>query len=111
MTKDIIRLKHIINSIDKIFEYLLDKDYSAIDNESILQDAVARQFSIMGEAANNLSLEFRKSYPEIPWRDIADMRNKIIHEYFEVDNEILWKTYKDDLPNLKEQLIKILLNN
>ncbi|NOS66779.1 MAG: DUF86 domain-containing protein [Candidatus Peribacteraceae bacterium] len=66
--------------------------------------ACVRLFEILGEAANKLTPAFRKMHPDIPYADIVGMRNKLIHHYFEVDLEIFWKSYQDDLPLLKKIL-------
>ena len=67
-------------------------------------DAVVRNLEIIGEAANNIPEETTDKYPEIPWREMISMRNKVLHEYFGVDEEILWQTITNDLPPLKKQL-------
>ena len=61
-------------------------------------------FEILGEAAGKLTPVYRKANPAIPFADIVGMRNKLIHHYFEVDLEILWKAYEEDLPDLKKAL-------
>jgi len=73
----------------------------------MLQDAVIREIEIIGEATKNLSLEFRERYPDIPWRSITGMRDKVIHEYFGVDIDAVWDTATRDIPLLKEKLLKI----
>ncbi|MBL8078615.1 MAG: DUF86 domain-containing protein [Anaerolineales bacterium] len=74
----------------------------------LLQDGVIRQIEIVGEAARHISKDIRKTYPEIPWQDIAGMRDKLIHDYFGVDIEKVWDTARDDLPILKQQIEAIL---
>ena len=61
---------------------------------------------IIGEAARKLSDEFKKSKPEMPWIDIIGMRNKIVHDYFDIDNKFVWDTIKNDLPKLEQVLKK-----
>ncbi len=62
----------------------------------------------MGEAVRHISKDVRRTYPEIPWQDVAGMRDKLIHDYFGVDIEKIWLTAHEDLPVLKEQVIQIL---
>jgi uncharacterized protein with HEPN domain len=63
---------------------------------------------MIGEATKNLSRELRAKYREIPWKDIAGMRDKLIHEYFGVNLELVWVTIKNKLPEFKKQILKIL---
>ena len=70
--------------------------------------AIVRCFEIIGEAVNKIPDEIKRKYTKIPWIDIAGMRNKLIHEYFGIDCEILWKTIKYRIPELKEEMSKIL---
>ncbi len=63
---------------------------------------------IIGEATSNLENNFKKTYPEIPWRDIADFRNVLAHEYWDVDLEIVWRAVKEDIKVLEVALLPIL---
>ncbi len=72
------------------------------------QDAVLRNLEIIGEAVKNMSLNLKKKYQDIPWKDIARMRDKIIHFYFGVNLDIVWKIVEDKLPQLKKQIEDIL---
>lgn len=76
------------------------------DDETAL--ALARLLEIMGEAASRVTTELRERYPEILWRDIGDTRNRVIHEYFDVDMKIVEAIVRDDLPTLNERLKTIL---
>ena len=67
-----------------------------------------RKLEIIGEAVKNLSPELKKSYPQVPWKDIAGMRDKLIHGYFGINIERVWETVKQALPELKENVIIIL---
>lgn len=63
----------------------------------------------MGEAARHIPANVRRSYPEIPWQDIVDMRNKLVHEYFGIDLEVLWRTVQEDLPPLRDEIRGMLV--
>ncbi len=71
-------------------------------------DAVVRNLEVLGEAARHIPYNLRKKFPDIPWREISGMRNKLIHEYFGIDIEILQKTVYESLPKLKDPLSKML---
>ena len=105
---DTVFLKHILDAINLIEEYLKDKSYEEFKDNRMLQDAVIREIEIIGEAAKNLSKEFRNKHSDIPWRQIAGMRDKLIHGYFGVDLDAIWDTATMDVPSLKERLQEIL---
>jgi uncharacterized protein with HEPN domain len=102
-------LKDILDAISKIEKYTKNLSYEEFFNNLMVIDAVVRNLEIIGEATKNLSKEIKSQYPEIPWREMADMRNKLIHEYFGVDLDIVWKTVKHRIPELKKNLRKIKL--
>lgn len=110
MTKkdDAVFLRHILDAILKIEEYTNGVEYNKFIQDTLIQDGVIRQIEIIGEAAKNLSDNIRKKYPDIPWKDIAGMRDKLIHGYFGVDKDAVWDTAKKDIPILRQNLEKIL---
>ena len=103
--EDTVYLKHIRDAIARVEEYLQGVDEAEFRKSSLIQDAVIRQIEIIGEAVKRLSSQFRSSCPDIPWQDIAGMRDKLIHDYFGVDIEKVWITAQDDIPLLKRQIL------
>jgi uncharacterized protein with HEPN domain len=106
MKDDSVYVKHILDSIAKIEEYTEGLDFDKFCESNIAQSGVIRELEVIGEASKNLSSEFINSLPDVPWRDIGDMRNKLIHEYFNIDLEAVWKTAIEDLPKVKSVLEK-----
>jgi len=105
---DTVYLHHILDAINTIEEYLQGVNEENFKATRLLQDGTIRQIEVIGEAIRHISKDTRKTYPEIPWQDIAGMRDKLIHDYFGVDIEKVWDTAWQDLPVLKEQVIRIL---
>ncbi len=103
-------LKDILDCVDKIESYITGMSFEAFNNDAKTIDAVVRNIEIIGEAARSIPKEIIAQTPEIPWRKMSDTRNRVLHEYFEVDTSILWQTITEDLPPLKEQ-IKTLLES
>ena len=101
-------LEDILNSIDSIEEFTRDMDYDEFEQDKKTVFAVVRAFEIIGEAVKSIPKEIRQEYSDIPWRSMSGMRDKVIHGYFGVDNKVLWKTLKEDLPELRPKIKKIL---
>ena len=101
-------LQDIQNSVTKIFKYTTNIDYQEFVSNDMAKDAVERNFEIIGEAVKNLSEDFRNKYPNIPFKQIAGIRDKLIHDYFGVDYEIVWKTIKDKLPEFNSDIEKLI---
>lgn len=106
MKDDILYLGHIYDAIETIEQYVGSANYQQFLADKMMIDAVVRELEIIGEATSNLSKHFRSSHPEIPFRDIIDMRNVLIHDYAGVNTLIVWETCKNDLPPLKQAVKK-----
>lgn len=101
-------LEDIKISIKKIEKYTKDLTFDEFVNDTLKIDAVVRNLSIIGEAVKNTPKEIKSKHHDIPWNEIMGMRNKVIHEYFDTDEDILWKTIKEDLPIFKKQISGLL---
>ncbi len=100
----ILYLQDILNSLEKIEHYIQNSSFEQFQRDEKTIDAVVRNLEIIGEAARNIPSEFRDQHSAIPWEKMVSMRNKVLHEYFGVDEEILWKTVTEDLLTLKTQI-------
>ena len=105
---DRIYLDHIVVSFTKVVQYLDDVSYEAYFEDEEKQDAIIRKIEVAGEATKRLSPEFREKYVHIPWRAIAGMRDKLIHDYFDVDLDTVWETATKDIPDLIPEIESIL---
>jgi uncharacterized protein with HEPN domain len=105
-------LAHIVEAIERATGYVAPlQGIEAFRQNPQIQDAVVRNIEIIGEATNQLNRmapDFIAQHPELPWADMRDMRNMIIHAYFDVDFEIVWQTVTEDLPKLKQQVEHLL---
>lgn len=109
MTKDpIIYLDHIRTCIQKIVDYTDGSTEADFLKNSMIQDAVIRNFEIIGEASKQLSVDFRAKYPEIEWKKISGMRDKLIHDYIGVDLWAVWAVVENILPKLAIQIDTII---
>jgi len=101
---DSIYLEHILSSLDKITVYISGHDRQSFLKSDQTQDAVIRKLEVIGEATKRISNETREMYPNVPWSDMTGMRDKLIHDYIDVDLWIVWETALNDVPNLKRLL-------
>jgi uncharacterized protein with HEPN domain len=107
MKDDSIYIEHILNSINRILDYISGKDREAFEADLITQDAVVRQLEVIGEATKRISKELRSKHPDIPWADMAGMRDVLIHDYIDVDLGVVWKTASENIPDLKALILKL----
>lgn len=104
----VVFLEHILNSIQRINSFTKRTSKNAFLKKEMVQSAVIRELEIIGEAVKNLPPEVTTVYPAVPWKKIAGLRDKLIHNYFGVDLELTYDIIWDDLPPLKEQIVKIV---
>lgn len=100
------RLKDILHAIHKIEVYTKDMTLHDFKKNELVVDAVIRNFEIIGEASSSIPASIQKNYSNIPWKQMSELRNFLIHEYFGVDISIIWETVNHHLPLLKEQLLE-----
>lgn len=98
----------ILECIEKINSYVRNAIFEDFERDSRTIDAVVRNLEIIGEASKYIPKEVKEKYGDIDWKGIVGLRNRIIHEYFGVDLEIIWRIVKKDVPILKEQIKQIL---
>lgn len=97
-------LQDIMTSVNDIEGFISNQSFEEFKRDKKTVNAVIRSFEIIGEAARNLPLDIKEQYPDVPWSKMSGMRDRMIHEYFGVDLEIIWQTIKEDLSQLKKQL-------
>ncbi|MDQ7787535.1 MAG: DUF86 domain-containing protein [Thermodesulfovibrionales bacterium] len=101
-------LGDIKEAIDLIASYTKGLPYKKFLNDRKTQDAVVRNFEVIGEASKNISAGLKAKYPEIPWKKISGLRDKLIHFYFGIDYKIVWNIAKKELPMIVKQIKDIL---
>lgn len=101
-------LGDILQATERIEKYTKGLGYKRFEKNEKTQDAIIRNLEIVGEAARNLSPEFKKQHSDIEWQKISDMRNILIHFYFGVSLDIVWQTAKNRLPDIKPKLERAL---
>lgn len=101
-------LEDIIGSVNRIEEYVKGIVFAEFERDQKTQDATIRSFEVLGEATKKIPEDFRKKYPNVPWKKMSGMRDKLIHDYWSVNVERVWKTAIEDIPELKKELEKII---
>jgi uncharacterized protein with HEPN domain len=107
MKDDTLYLRHILDAIDRIVSYT-SAGREAFRRDLKTQDAVIRNLQVIGEAAKRMSGETRASHPDVPWKDMAGIRDRVVHDYFGVSLDIVWDVVENHLPALREQLAELL---
>ena len=109
MKNNLIYLRQIVDYVENIEEYVKSTDFEGFEQNGLLQDGVIRKIELIGEAAKRLSVEFWEQYRDkLPLAEAVSTRNRLIHQYDDIDLKIVWNTVKNDLPNLKKKLEEFL---
>jgi uncharacterized protein with HEPN domain len=104
----ILYLEDMLQSMERIEEYLGNYDFQKFKMNYLIVDAIIRNFEIIGEASKNIPNNIQEKYPEIPWKKMYGLRNLIAHEYFGIDYEMIWEIAKNNLPQNRTDLSKII---
>ncbi len=104
---DLAYIEHILDCIRKINEFSKGLSLKEFRKNELVQDAVIRNIEIIGEASKKISSDTKQTYYKIPWKEIAGMRDKLIHDYLGVDVDVVWKTIKTDIPVLEKFISEI----
>ena len=105
---DLIRLKHMLDAANEIVEFTRDKKQDDFEGDRKLHLSVVHLLEIIGEAGSGVSDDVQNNYPQIPWKLIVGMRNRLIHGYFDIDLAIVLKTATQDIPPLIQELKQII---
>ena len=103
-----LNLKDIFTTMVAIQEFIQEMDFETFVSDDKTASAVLRKLEIIGEATKNVSEEIRREYPQVPWRQMAGMRDRLIHSYFGVDYLLVWETVKSQIPLLQPVIMQIL---
>ena len=106
--KDRIRLEHTLAAINNVFQYTDGKTIQQLNDDTMLFYATVKNVEIIGEAAYHLTRAFCKEHPETPWNDVMRMRNILVHDYYKIRLNEVWKVVKEDLKPLQEQISRYL---
>jgi len=107
---DVIRLKHMLDAANEIVSFTKDISQTEFEHDRKIQLSVVHLLEIIGEAGNQVSDDVKNHNTIIPWNHIIGMRNRLIHGYFDIDLNIVWKTAREDIPPLIDQIKDILLS-
>jgi uncharacterized protein with HEPN domain len=104
---DLAYVDHILDCIRKINDFSKELSLKDFRKSELIQDAIIRNIEIIGEASKKISKDTKQTYYKIPWKEIAGMRDKLIHDYIGVDVDVVWKTIKEDIPILEAMISEI----
>lgn len=105
---DKVRIRHILDAAKEAIEFVKGRSQAELDSDRKLNLSLVRLLEVIGEATRGVSEEFRKQHPELPWKKMAGMRDRLVHGYYDVDLGVVWETVTQDLPGLVDSLERIL---
>ena len=106
--RDYIRFQHMLDASLAAVSHLSEKSRDELDHNRLLLNGVVRELEILGEAASQISPDIREKFSSLPWKEMVGLRNRLIHAYFDVNNQTVWLVVKESLPPLISQLEQIL---
>jgi len=106
--EDRIRVTHMLDACQSVLNFSNGKSRQDLAIDEMFQFALVRAIEIIGEAAGRVSQETQLRFPEIPWREAVGIRNRLVHAYFDVDLDVLWKTVQESIPELRRLLANLL---
>ena len=108
VNRDLTRLRHMLDCAKTILQFCEGKTRQNLDSNRFFSSAIMREFEVLGEAASAISTTTRSQFPQIPWKAVIGMRNQLIHAYFDVDHDIVWKTIQIAIPDLIPKIEEII---
>jgi uncharacterized protein with HEPN domain len=106
--RDRVRLQHLADALNSAIRFARGRQRGDLDSDEMLLFALVRAVEIVGEAASQVTAETRAQLPDLPWSSMVEMRNRLVHAYFDINRDILWTTVTDAAPRLAERLKKVL---
>lgn len=110
LNRDYVRFQHMLDASQAAISHLVGKSREDLDHNRLLLNGVVRELEILGEAASHVSKSIREKYHFLPWREMIGLRNRLIHAYFDVNNQAIWLVVTESLPLLIPQLKEIIQN-
>lgn len=107
-TEDRVRLQHILDEAHQAIKFVEGYSFDDFEKDNKTAHAVLRAIEVIGEAASRISSEYKDAHSHIPWNQIVGMRNHLIHVYFDIDYQTIWKTLQNDIPKLIDIITKLI---
>jgi len=101
---DRVRILHMIDATGSVEQFAAGRKRDDLDTDQMLLFAIVRAIEVIGEAASKVTNETQAASPEVPWASIVGMRNRLIHGYFDIDSDVVWKTVTEEIPDLRRSL-------